>query len=107
LSGALASEWLLVRDRGRVLADLVCAIVEGSEVIIGFRVLADQKELCGLVASVPTTWRTLSEIATRGPETLGRITVAVAEARCRAWAAAAARHGGLAGVRIADRVLEG
>jgi hypothetical protein len=46
--------------------------------------------------SVPTTWRTLSEIATGGPETLGRITVAVAEARCRAWAAAGARHGGLA-----------
>lgn len=33
--------------------------------------------------------------------------MAVAEARCRAWAAAGARHGGLAWVRIADRVLEG
>jgi hypothetical protein len=107
LSGALASERLLVHDRGRVLADLACAIADGSEVISDFRVLADQKELFGLVASVPTAWRTLSEIATGGPETLGRITVAVAEARCGAWAAAGARHGGLPGVRIADKVLEG
>ena len=97
----------MVCDRGRVLADLACAIADGSEVISGFRVLADQKELCGQVASVPTTWRTLSEIATGGPETLGRITVAVAQARCRAWAAAAARHGGLPGVRIADKVPHG
>ncbi|MBV9140445.1 MAG: transposase [Pseudonocardiales bacterium] len=90
-----------------MLADLACAIADGSEVISDFRVLADQKELFGLVASVSTTWRTLSDIATGGPETLGRITVAVAEARCRAWAAAGARHGGLPGVRIADKVLEG
>ncbi len=107
LSGALASERLLIHDRGRVLADLACAIADGSEVISDFRVLADQKELFGLVASVPTTWRTLSEIATGGPETLGRISAAVHTARCRAWAAGAARHGGLPGVRIADKVLEG
>lgn len=107
LSEALASERLLVHDRGRVLADLACAIAGGSEVISDFRVLADQKELFGQVASVPTTWRTLSEIATGGPATLGRISAAVAQARCRAWAAAEARHGGLPGVRIADKVVEG
>lgn len=87
LSEALASERLLVHDRGRVLADLACAVAGGSEVISDFRVLADQKELFGQVASVPTTWRTLSEIATGGPATLGRISAAVAAARCRAWAA--------------------
>jgi hypothetical protein len=107
LSGALASERLLIHDRGRVLADLACAIADGSEVISDFRVLTDQKELFGQVASVPTTWRTLNEIATGGPGTLGRISAAVAQARCRAWAAAAVRHGGLPGVRIADKVLEG
>jgi DDE family transposase len=107
LSGALASERLLIHDRGRVLADLACAIAEGREVISDFRVLADQKELFGQVASVPTTWRTLSEIATGGPETLGRISAAVPTARCHAWAAGVARHGGLPGVRIADKVLEG
>ncbi|MGH3547583.1 MAG: hypothetical protein ACRDQU_05590 [Pseudonocardiaceae bacterium] len=39
--------------------------------------LADQKELLGLVASVPTVWRTLSEVAAGGPGTLGRISAAV------------------------------
>ena len=66
LSGVLASERLLIHDRGRVMADLACAIAEGSTVISDFRVLADQKELCGQVASVPTTWRTLSEIVAGG-----------------------------------------
>ncbi len=33
LSGALASDRVLVRDRGRVLADLACAIADGAEAI--------------------------------------------------------------------------
>ena len=107
LSEALACERLLIHDRGRVMADLACAIADGSTVISDFRVLADQKELFGLVASVPTTWRTLSEIAAGGPEVLARISAVVRDARRRAWAAAKARHGGLPGVRIADKVLEG
>ena len=48
LSRALASPRLLIHDRGRVTAGLACAIADGSEVISGFRVLADQKELFGL-----------------------------------------------------------
>ena len=60
LSRALASPRLLIHDRGRVMADLACAIADGAEVISDFRVMADQKELFGLVASVPTTWRTLA-----------------------------------------------
>ena len=63
LSKALASRRLLVHDRGRVLADLACAIADGAEVISDFRVMGDQEELFGLVASVPTVWRTLDEIA--------------------------------------------
>jgi hypothetical protein len=63
LSGALASPRLLVHDRGRVLADLACAIADGARVISDFRVMGDQRELFGLVASVPTAWRTLKEIA--------------------------------------------
>lgn len=47
LSGALASRRLLVHDRGRVLADLACAIAEGAEVISDFWVVADQGELLG------------------------------------------------------------
>lgn len=107
LSGALASPRLLIHDRGRVTADLACAIADGAEVISDFRVLADQQELFGPVASVPTAWRTLSEIAAGGPGALARITAAVNASRRRAWAAIEARHGALPGVRIADKVLEG
>ena len=75
--------------------------------ISDFRVLTDQKELFGLVASVPTAWRTLDEIAAGGPRALARITRAVNGARRQAWAAIEARHGALPGVRIADKVLQG
>ena len=107
LSRALASPRLLIHDRGRVLADLACAIAGGGEVISDFRVLADQEELFGLVASVPTVWRTLDEIASGGPRALARITKAVNAARRAAWAGIEARHGSLPGVRIADKVLDG
>jgi len=107
LSRALASDRLLVHDRGRVLADLACAIADGGEVISDFRVIGDQEVLFGLVASVPTAWRTLDEIARGGERALGRVTAAVNAARRRAWAAAVTRHGALPGVRIADKVLDG
>jgi Transposase DDE domain group 1 len=83
LSRALATPRLLVHDRGRVLADLAAAIGDGAEVISDFRVLSDQRELFGLVASVPATWRMLSEIAVGGPRVAGRITAAVNAARIR------------------------
>ena len=107
LSRALATDRLLVHDRGRVTADLACAIADGAEVISDFRVVGDQAVLFGPVASVPTVWRTLNEIAGGGGRTLGRLAGAVNAARRAAWAGIAARHGGLPGVRIADRVLEG
>jgi Transposase DDE domain group 1 len=106
LSQALASRRLLIHDRGRVLSDLACAIADGAEVISDFRVLGDQQELFGLVASVPTCWRALNEIAAGGSRALARITVAVNAARRQAWAAVAARHGALPGVAIADKTLE-
>jgi hypothetical protein len=107
LSRALASDRLLVHDRGRVMADLACAICDGGEVIRDFRVIGDQGELFGLVASVPTVWRTLDEVARGGERVLGRITAAVNAARRRAWAAAVARHGALPGIRVADKTLGG
>jgi Transposase DDE domain group 1 len=55
-------------------------------VISDFRVMADQQELFGLVASVPTCWRVLSEIVGGGSRPLARITAAVNAARRRAWA---------------------
>ena len=107
LSRALASGRLLVHDRGRVLADLACAIADGAEVISDFRVMGDQEDLFGLVASVPTAWRTLDEIARGGERALGKLTAAVNAARRRAWSAAAARHGALPGIRVADKTLHG
>src|SRR5215471_12550995 len=100
LSRALASDRVLVHDRGRVLADLACAIADGAEVISDFRVIGDQRELFGQVASVPTAWRMLDEIARGGERALGKLTAAVNAARRRAWTAAAGRHGGLPGIRV-------
>jgi len=94
LSRALATSRILVQDRGRVLADLACAIADGARVISDYRVMGDQRELFGLVASVPTAWRTLAEIARGGVRADRRITAAVSMARCpgcgwrtRCWAA--------------------
>jgi Transposase DDE domain group 1 len=107
LSKALASPRLLIHDRGRVTADLACAIADGAEVISDFRVLADQRDLHGLVASVPTAWRTLNEIASGGSRLQARMARAVNAARRQAWAAIVARHGAIPGVRVADKVIEG
>jgi len=81
LSGALATARLLLHDRGRVLTDLSCAIADGARVISDFRTMTDQQELFGPVASVPTAWRTLDEIAESGKPAQDRITTAVDTAR--------------------------
>jgi hypothetical protein len=107
LSRALASRRLLVHDRGRVLSDLACAIADGAEVISDFRVMGDQRELFGPVASVATLWRTLEEVASGGEKTARRVAKAVNQARRQAWARAEARLGALPPVRVADKVLDG
>ena len=107
LSRALWSGRVLGHDRGRVLADISCVIADGARAISDFRVLADQKEAFGQVASVPTAYRTLEEIAEGGTRTARKLTAAVNAARRYAWAQAAARHGKLPGVRVADKVLAG
>ena len=75
--------------------------------ISDFRVTGDQEDLFGLVASVPTAWRALAEIAGGGERALGKITAAVNAARRRAWAAIEARHGAIPGIRVADKMLDG
>jgi Transposase DDE domain group 1 len=107
LSKALASRRLLVHDRGRVLSDLACAIADGALVIADFRVMGDQRELFGPVASVPTLWRALEESAAGGERTAKRVTAAVNHARRAAWARIEARHGALPPVRVADKILDG
>jgi hypothetical protein len=98
LSRAPATSRFLVHDRGRVTADVACAIADGARVISGFRVMSDQRVLFGLVASVPAAWRRLKEIALGGTRADTRITAAVSMARRHAWAQAgpltASRGGG-------------
>jgi Transposase DDE domain group 1 len=107
LSRALASDRLLLHDRGRVLADVACAVAGGARAISDVRVLTDQQELFGPVASVPTVWRTLDEVAAGGQRSRDGITRAVNTARRWAWGQIEARHGSIPPVRIADRTLAG
>src|SRR6266702_6674890 len=51
LSRALATPRLLVHDRGRVMAGLACAIADGAEVISDYRVMGDQRQPLGPVAT--------------------------------------------------------
>ena len=106
LSEALPSP-LWGHDRGRVVSDLACAIADGARVISDFRVMGDQRELFGAVASVPTAWRALKEVAEGGDRAQRKIAAAVNRARRHAWGQAAARGGGLPPVRVADKMLEG
>jgi predicted transcriptional regulator len=94
-------------DRGRVFADLACAIADGARAFSDFRVMGDQQEVFGQVASVPTAWRALKEIAGGGDRTRRRITAAVNKTRRHAWSCGIARHGQLPPVRVADRQLAG
>jgi hypothetical protein len=95
-----------LHDRGRVLTDVAVAIADGATVISDFAVMAGQREVLGPVASVPTVWRALEEIAAGGPKTARRVTAAVNAARAAAWEGIVARHGTMPGVRIADKVLD-
>jgi hypothetical protein len=97
LSRALASGRLLGHDRGRVLADISCAIAGGARGISDFRVLADQREAFGQVASVPTACRTLEEIAGGGAGLERKLTAVINSARRHAWSQVVARHGRLPG----------
>ena len=90
-----------------MLADISCAIADGARAVSDFRVLADQGEAFGQVASVPTAYRTLEEITRGGARTQQKLTAAVSAARRYAWAQAVARHGTLPGVRVADKTLQG
>ena len=107
LSQALFSRRLLHHDRGRVLANISCAIADGARAVSDFRVLADQAEAFGQVASVPTAYRTLEEVTRGGTQMEKKLTAAISAARCYAWAQVVARHGALPGVRVADKSLQG
>ena len=65
--------------------------------------MGDQRELFGLVASVPTAWRALKEIAGAGDCAQRKLAAAVNKARGHVWAQART----LPPVRVADKTLEG
>ena len=71
-------------DRGQVLVDLAVALADGATTISDLRVLADQPELFGELASTATAWRTLESL---DDAAAGRIAAARAAARAAAWEA--------------------
>lgn len=93
-----------MHDRSGVLAALVWAMADGAEVISDFRVMTDQREMFGLVASVPTPWRTLDENSRQRERVQERVTAAMNAARRRAWSGSQACHGAIPDVAIADKV---
>lgn len=72
---------------------MACAIADGARAISDVRVMGDQWELFGPVASVPTVWRALTEIADGGARAAKKITAAVNTAAgmrgARSWHATA------------------
>ena len=75
---------------GAVLRDMAVVIAHGTDCISDARVLRDQPRVFGLVASIPTMWRSLNEI---DHAALARITLARDRIRERVWQSIAARHG--------------
>ncbi|GAC1311344.1 MAG: IS1380-like element ISMsm3 family transposase [Acidimicrobiales bacterium] len=74
-------------DPGRVLVDLAVTLADGGDCVSDLRVLRDQPELFGPVASGPTAWRAIDSVDNAALDALraGR-----AKARAAAWAAGAA-----------------
>lgn len=69
-------------DPGRVLVDLTVMIADGGRHLSDLKVLRDQPELFGDVASDPTSWRVLDSVDT---VRRGAISAARAATRRRAW----------------------
>lgn len=73
-------------DPGRVLVDLAVMVADGGTSLSDLKVLRNQPELFGSVASDPTAWRVLDSI---DADAMAAINAASASARARAWAAGA------------------
>ena len=88
---------LLQHDRGRVLADLACAIADGARVISDFRVMGDQAGgvRAGRVGADGVA-DAEGDRAGGGTADRRKLTAAVNTARRYAWAQVVARHGGAA-----------
>ncbi|MDQ3576055.1 MAG: IS1380 family transposase [Actinomycetota bacterium] len=71
---------------GQVFADMAVAIADGADCVSHIEVFGDRHQVCGPVASMPTTWRMLDRI---DEAHLPGVLAARAAARERAWAAGA------------------
>ncbi|MGH8990357.1 MAG: IS1380 family transposase [Acidimicrobiia bacterium] len=69
-------------DPGRVLVDLAVTLADGGDSLSDLRVLRDQPDLFGVVASGPTAWRVVASI---DEAVLGALDGARAKARAEAW----------------------
>jgi hypothetical protein len=85
LADTYAGPWL--HAPGRVFTDLAVAVADGGDCVSHIEVFGDRHEVCGPVASMPTTWRLSDRI---DQEHLPGVLAARAAARERAWAAGAA-----------------
>lgn len=70
-------------DRGEVLVDVAVSLADGATSFSDLAVLADQPAVFGMVASVPTAWRTVEAVDEAAAQ---RIATARAEARAAVWA---------------------
>jgi hypothetical protein len=96
LSGGLA-RWRApraVHDPGKIIADLVMALVLGGDCLADIAVLRAQPGLAGRVASDPVVSRLVTALAADAPRALKAIRAARAAARERAWALAGDRAPG-------------
>jgi hypothetical protein len=71
-------------DAGAVLRDLAVLLADGGDCLSDLAVLRYQPELFGPVASTPTAWRVIEQVA-RDPDGLAGLRAARAHARAAAW----------------------
>jgi hypothetical protein len=79
-------------DAGAVLRDLVVLLADGGDCLSDLAALREQPELFGPVASTPTAWRVIEQVA-RDPDGLAGLRAARAHARAAAWRAGAHAEG--------------
>jgi hypothetical protein len=75
-------------DAGAVLRDLIVMLADGGDCLSDLAALREQPELFGPVASTPTAWRVVEQVA-GDPDGLAGLRAARAHARSAAWRAGA------------------
>jgi hypothetical protein len=79
----------------RVLRDLIVMLADGGDCLSDLRLVGGHQALLGPVASIPTAWRVVEQLAQTGEDGLAGLRAARAAARARAWRAGAAPTGRL------------